>query len=192
MSNKKAIFLGAGDGGDIEMFFEEYGEGWDVYAIEAHPTRTSRIRKKFSSDKVTVMQVAASTEEGTMSLYLGPNLNNSSLNRSKINCDRGEILVPTINFTKWMKETCSTEDQILLVMDIEGGEYPILDKMKTEGLFDWINEFYMEFHGRKLAGFDMQIELDWIEYLKEKFQERVYICKVYQHDKFKLLNSEER
>ena len=32
MSNKKAIFLGAGDGGDIEMFFEEYGEGWDVYA----------------------------------------------------------------------------------------------------------------------------------------------------------------
>lgn len=191
MSNKKAIFLGAGDGGDIEMFFEEYGTDWDVFAIEAHPTRVSRIRKKFKS-KVEVLQVAASTSYGSMALHLGPNLNNSSLDGNKINCNRGSILVSTIDFTQWMKTNMTEDNEILLVMDIEGGEFPVLEKMREEGLFDWIDEFYMEFHGRKLAGFDMQIELDWIDYLKEKFGEKVYICKVYQHDKFKLLNSEER
>jgi len=193
MSNNKAIFLGAGDGGDIDEFFKHYGRDWDVYAVEAHPVRAERLRKKFAMNvTVDIMEVAASVEDGTMPLYLGPNLNNSSLDGSKVNCNKGMVDVKSIDFPTWMKSKFSPDNKILLLMDIEGGEFPLLEKMKQEWLFDWIDEFYIEFHGRKLKDFDIQIEIDWINFLKEKFGKKVYICKVYQHNKFKVLNSEER
>ena len=91
-----------------------------------------------------------------------------------------------------MKEHCTADDRIVLVMDIEGAEFSILPAMREAGLIEWLDEFYMEFHGRKLEGFDMNVEQEWIEHLKEVLGEKVYICGVYQHEQFAKLNSEER
>jgi FkbM family methyltransferase len=185
------ILLGAGTGNDVAAFKEEYQGDWDIYAWEANPMISGKISKRFPD--VNVLNAAAYTEEGTIDLYLGNNTNNSSIDGRKISVKESTFhSVPAINFTKWMQDNFTKDDRIVLVMDIEGAEFAILPKMREEGLIEWLDEFYMEFHGRKLDGFDMNVEKEHIEYLKDTLGENVYICGVYQHEKFARLNSEER
>ena len=185
------VLLGAGTGNDVAAFKKEYKGDWDIYAWEANPMISGRISKRFPD--INVINAAAYTEDGTIDLYLGKNTNNSSVDGRKINVKETTFhSVPAINFTKWMQDNFTKEDRIVLVMDIEGAEFAILPKMREAGLIEWLDEFYMEFHGRKLEGFDMNVEKEHIEYLKETLGENVYICGVYQHDKFARLNSEEK
>ena len=185
------ILLGAGTGNDIAAFKEEYEGDWDIYAWEANPMISGRISKRFPD--VNVLNAAAYTEEGTIDLYLGKNTHNSSVDVRKNNVKESTYhSVPAINFSKWMKENFSADDRIVMVMDIEGAEFAILPPLREEGLIEWLDEFYMEFHGRKLVGFDMNVEKEHIEYLKQTLGGKVYICDVYQHEKFARLNSEER
>jgi FkbM family methyltransferase len=185
------ILLGAGTGNDVAAFKEEYEGDWDIYAWEANPMLTGKLAKRFPD--IHVVQAAAYTEDGTIDLYLGNNKNNSSIDGRKINVKESTYhSVPAINFTKWMQDSFSKDDRIVLVMDIEGAEFALLPPMREAGLIEWLDEFYMEFHGRKLEGFNMNVEKEHIEYLKETLGENVYICGVYQHEKFARLNSEER
>ena len=191
MSKNIFILLGAGTGNDIVEFKREYPGDWDIYAWEANPMLTGKLAKRFPD--INVVSAAAHTEAGTINLYLGKNTNNSSLDSRKINVKEHTYhSVQAINFVEWMKEHCTADDRIVLVMDIEGAEFSILPAMREAGLIEWLDEFYMEFHGRKLDGFDMKVEKEWIEHLKEVLGENVYICGVYQHEQFAKLNSEER
>ena len=36
-------------------------------------------------------------------------------------------------------------------MDIEGAEYKVIPKMLAEGTFDYIDELWIEWHGRKIG-----------------------------------------
>ena len=191
MSKNIFILLGAGSGNDIPEFHREYGKDWEIYAWEANPALTGKLKKRFPG--INVVSAAAHTEDGTINLYLGKNYNNSSLDLRKVNVKEHTFhSVRAINFINWMKEHCTPEDRIVLVMDIEGAEFSLLPVMSAEGMIGWLDEFYMEFHGRKLDGFDMNVENQWIEQLKKTLGENVYICNVYQHEQFAKLNSEER
>ena len=100
-------------------------------------------------------------------------------------------MVKCINFSKWLKENFSEDDYIIVSFDIEGAEYEILESMKADDTLKYMNKFYVEFHGTKLATLNIKTEHDWIKYLKEYFKENVFINAVnnnYQLDEFKRLN----
>lgn len=185
------IDLGAGSGDDIKGFYDLDSKNKDaeVYAFEANPKRTVGIKKRFPN--INVYTAAVGIENTTASLYLGKSLNTSSLNENKVSINKAKSIdVEVIDLCEFMKQEFKPEDYITVVMDIEGGEYDLLEKMYNEGLWDWINKFYVEFHGEKIANFDMSIEEDLTNRLIESFDDKVYIFRKHNHDQFVKLNAE--
>ena len=51
-----------------------------------------------------------------------------------------------IDICDFLDKKYSKDDYIVLKLDIEGAEYPIIDKMFDTGHIHWIDELYVEFH----------------------------------------------
>ncbi|MGD2072091.1 MAG: FkbM family methyltransferase [Candidatus Thorarchaeota archaeon] len=64
---------------------------------------------------------------------------------------KNPIKVESIDFSKWLRETLSKDDYIILKMDIEGAEYKVLEKMLKEKTFEYINRFMIEWHWKKIG-----------------------------------------
>ena len=54
--------------------------------------------------------------------------------------------VKCIDFSKWMLERFTRDDEIILKFDIEGSEYNVLPKMIEDGSIDLIDKLYIEWH----------------------------------------------
>jgi len=61
------------------------------------------------------------------------------------------ITIETIDFSKWVFDNLFTSDYIILKMDIEGAEYPVISKMIKDGSFNYINELWIEWHCGKIG-----------------------------------------
>ena len=185
------IDLGAGTGGDIAGYYklEPGNKSHEVFAFEPNPSRIPSLKKKFP--KASVYNAAAGTKDSQTKMYLGNHPNTSSLLREKVSIDVKKFIeVQEIDFCKWLKENFTSTDYITLVIDIEGGEYELLSAMHEQGLWSWINQLYVEFHGEKLKGFDIAVEKQLTENLIEFYGENVYIYRKHQHEKFLRLNPE--
>tara|TARA_Y100000004_G_C8817176_1_gene370278 strand:- start:145 stop:723 length:579 start_codon:yes stop_codon:yes gene_type:complete len=183
----KKIFLdvGANTGTNIGNFRKHYGDDYDIYSFDANPKCIAEIKKKYDDDsKVTVMEYAASNEDGTAEFYLGPGETSvrSSLRSDKttgISKDRN-ITVARLDLSKWIKENFEESDQIILYLDIEGGEYDVLEKLIDENMLSWFNEVYVEFHETKLRNLDMDKHKFIYDKLIEVYDKNVYIHGKYQ------------
>jgi FkbM family methyltransferase len=188
---KVFIDLGAGSGDDIQGYYDLHPENkmHEVHAFEPNPKRVSGIRKRFPN--VKVYNAAAGTEDSKSKMFLGNHPNTSSLLVEKVSVSKNNFIeVQVIDLCKWMKENFTQDDYITMVVDIEGAEYELLHAMREQGLWSWVNEMYMEFHGQKLEGFDMKIEEDFTKDLIDFYGERVYIYRKHQHKQFLKLNAE--
>lgn len=185
------IDLGAGSGGDIQGYYSFSSDNLndEIYAFEANPIRTKELAKKYPN--INIFTAAAGIHDGIAKMYLGNTLNTSSLNEKKKSVNvNNYIEVQVIDICKWMKDNFTVDDYITMVMDIEGSEYEILPEMKNQGLWEWINEFYVEFHGNKIEGLDPSTEEELTSRLIEHFNDRVYIFRKHQHEQFLKLNPE--
>lgn len=188
---KAFIDLGAGSGDDIQGYYKLHAENKThaVYAFEPNPSRVSQIQKRFPN--VTVYNAAAGVQDAKSKMFLGNHPNTSSLLKEKVSINvNNYIEVQEMDFCKWLKENFTAEDYITLVIDIEGGEYQLLEEMRKQDLWSWIDQIYVEFHGTKLAGFDMKIEEDLTEDLIRFYDKNAYIYRKHQHEGFLRLNAE--
>lgn len=62
------------------------------------------------------------------------------------------VMTPCIDLSAWIRENFSPSDHIVLKMDIEGAEYPILRKMIDDGTISYVNKLYVEFHLKHRVG----------------------------------------
>jgi len=60
-------------------------------------------------------------------------------------------IVECIDFDRWTVINLEPTDYIVLKMDIEGAEYPVLKKMMDNGSIYYINRLYIEFHWKKIG-----------------------------------------
>ena len=60
------------------------------------------------------------------------------------------VNIPCIDLDKWIKENFSKDNFIVLKIDIEGEEYPLLEYMIQTGAIFYINKIYCEWHFHKL------------------------------------------
>lgn len=74
------------------------------------------------------------------------------------------VTVPMVNLLRVLKENYKPEDYVILKIDVEGLEYPILRQILLEGLARYVDEIYCEFHA---------VTADWVhkESLKWIFSE---------------------
>lgn len=185
------IDLGAGSGDDIKGYYDLDPDNKDheIFAFEANPHRVELLKKRYSN--ITIFNAAAGVTNGKLNFYLSRNPDSSSLNKNKSGIDRKNVInVDVVNIAEWIKFNFKPTDYITMVMDIEGGEYDVLEHMWKTDCWHWINEFYVEFHGEKIAGFDLSIENDLTQRLIEYYGDNVYIFRKHQHEKFLRLNLE--
>ena len=79
------------------------------------------------------------------------------------------IQIPCFDLSTWLRETFTTDDYIILKLDIEGAEYEVLNKMIKDGTIYMVKELWGEWHDRKL---DEQSQINLAhkvyDFLKEK------------------------
>tara|TARA_B100001939_G_C16907759_1_gene603129 strand:- start:232 stop:810 length:579 start_codon:yes stop_codon:yes gene_type:complete len=185
------IDLGAGSGDDIKGYYklDPNNNTHEVHAFEPHPKRADGIKKKYPN--ANVYTAAAGIEEGTAKLYLGSSLNTSSTNENKISINTNKYIeTPVIDIPTWLKQNFRQNDYITMVMDIEGGEYDLLQGLWNAGVWSWIDEMYVEFHGEKIHGFDMKVEENLTKKLIDFYEDKVYIFRKHNHKQFVKLNAE--
>ena len=133
---------------DIDMFI----------AFEPVPSLYKRMKKKLGNNsKVKIFNKAASCSDGDAIFYVDV--------RNKKDCGVGdgstlikgiynkEIIVKSVDFSKYLKENFNVTDNIILKLDIEGHEYELLNHMINTGSIEYINKIFCEWHKPRLIKF---------------------------------------
>lgn len=103
------------------------------------------------------LEKAVWVEDGEIDFFLGPEEDStgSTLMKKKdseVNYDN-PVLVECVDFSRWLQDNFRADDYIVIKMDIEGAEYPVLYKMIEDGTIRYIDELYVEFHANKVPDF---------------------------------------
>ena len=170
MGNKRYfIDAGANNSCSARLFRFKYDKNNDyyIYSFEVDP----RFFKCFNDiPKLTFINKAVWTKAGEELFYLSydPSMSGGTLFK-KIQSGKLDkehpIKITTFDFSQWVLDTFNKEDEIILKMDIEGSEYPVLEKMFIDGSFDYINELWIEWHWSKVK-FEEQRHIDLVNKIK--------------------------
>ncbi len=63
---------------------------------------------------------------------------------------KGDDDVDCVDFSEFLSSTFTKDDNIVLKMDVEGAEFPVLDKMIADGTMLMVKYLYIEWHARLL------------------------------------------
>ena len=77
-----------------------------------------------------------------------------------------KTVVPTIRLVDFINYLNPEDHSIILKLDVEGSEYPILEDMRQSNTFGKIKKLYIEFHEWARTS-EYQNNVDWINYFKE-------------------------
>lgn len=61
------------------------------------------------------------------------------------------LMVRCMNFGSWVRRSFSSDDHLVLKLDIEGAEYEVLRSMLADGSIRQIAKLYVEFHGDRIG-----------------------------------------
>lgn len=156
----KNVFIDAGShtGQSIDLFMSTVNinkGNWEIHAFEPFPL----FEKSYQNKSYVIFHPEAVwIEDGEIDLYYNPNNLESqgcSVMKGKTSGDLNKelpIKVKCIDFSLWLKSNFNKNDTILLRMDIEGAEYPVLRKMITDNTIGYLNKLSVEFHWHKNPG----------------------------------------
>ncbi|WP_204017580.1 FkbM family methyltransferase [Sphaerimonospora thailandensis] len=129
----------------------------DFYAFEPNKELLPAIHREVAraphSPQVEVSPSAVWTHDGTINLFLGhhesstvmPGKRVPPVYDQQIDYD-SPVPVPAIDFSAWLRRTVTPDDHVVVKMDIEGAEYPVLRKLVADGTINLISILYIEWH----------------------------------------------
>ena len=176
---KVLISLGSNKGGEFPTFMEskQYDPSFEIFAFEPEPRCFEHIQEVMKKvPNITHIAKGAGVEDGVLSFRVGRLTVSGTLDQTKKPdmMTGEEVLIEVLDISKWVMENFNKDDHILMTMDIEGTEYDVLDKMIQDGSLDWIDKLYIEWHGAKSVGFDMNREYFLSEQLVSIMGDRVW------------------
>jgi len=142
------IFIDCGYyvGKALEYYAPLMDETWKVYAFEPYenlPTNENRF-----PFEVELIRKAVWTHDGKTRFRIGGRNDSSHISDLHPESSGTEDIVDCINFSRFVKELPDTT--IVVSMDIEGAEFPVLEKMLKDGTAKKITLLDIEFHHRVL------------------------------------------
>ncbi len=146
------IDCGANKGSDINKFKinNKDHQSWRIIAFEPNTECVEYMTINNRLDNVELIEKAVWIEDSTMTFYIGSNTKSSTLRSDKRSLmSNKKRTVETIDLSKYISQF-NEEDYIILVLDVEGSEYEVLEKMLTENTIDLIDKIYVEFHTNKM------------------------------------------
>jgi len=164
-SNKVFIDLGANKGSSIEWCESNYGSDYAIHAFEPVSHLFDNLKRKYVDSTVLYRQ-AAWIEDGEKFL----NISHGDLSSSfygHVSGQKNIIAVETIDFSRWL-EANFPDNYIVLKMNIEGAEFPVLIKMIHDGTITMVNELYYQFH----PNIEPKPKPGWSEYILKELKAR--------------------
>jgi FkbM family methyltransferase len=154
----RKIFIDCGFylGRAVNLFkkMPEYDPTFEIIAFDANKI-SDEILQNIENKGITFINKAVWTHDGEISFYASGRrfgqANSVYPNPLKPRREKKRT-VECIDFSKWIKDNFSLDDYIILKMDIEGAEYPILKKMVEEGSIHYINMMFVEYHYERVEG----------------------------------------
>lgn len=152
----RKIFIdaGANDGCSVRRFRSEFDfkNEYYIYSFEVDP---DFIDCSDGVSNLTFFNKAVWIEDGVKEFYrdIDEKRYSGSLikNKKTGRLDKKHpLIVETIDFSNWVRNTFNKNDYIILKMDIEGAEYKVIPKMIDDGTFEYINELWIEWHWSKI------------------------------------------
>ena len=147
---KTFIDLGVFTGDTVSIVLEKYPDLDQIHAFEPDPQNYAELQAKHGGGKrVSIYNAAATAEVGEANLYQGVEYGKlgGSLLESKSNIDTSSsTTVQCMDFSEFLREHFSPEDHVILKIDIEGGEYELLEKLLENGAISLVTELYVEWH----------------------------------------------
>jgi len=137
----------------------ELGMESEFFAFEPQPELVAcveEVRRRHPAIPIHFFEKAVWVHEGTMDFFLatewGPNYRGGSTllaghikNAAKVDYSQ-PVAVRCIDFSRWIRRNFSQRDDLVVKMDIEGAEYPVLEMMVADGTIDYVTELIVEFH----------------------------------------------
>jgi FkbM family methyltransferase len=159
------IDCGANTGDSLPALHRVFGPFDKVFAFEPNAQCVNTFDKGDAAP-VELMQAAVWVREGTIKLYLGAHPSESSLLLEKKtgNLDPGNFIdVPAVDFSRWLQAHVVPADYVVVKMDIEGAEFPVLEKMLAEDSIKLVDLLLPEWHADRLAVRNIRLRRKWIE-----------------------------
>lgn len=139
--------------------FEPNPALWDYYTNL--PTYLSKLA--VSVDDGVATFIIDSVDADGSSLLLNKQID---ITGSRSNHELPSLEVPTINLSELIRSLRQHYDEIILKLDVEGMEYPILELMRTDETLLMLDELYCEFHWMKI-GYTEQRHTELVDALRQ-------------------------
>jgi len=146
---KVLLDCGANIGQSYEWFMKNRDDSdeYEVHCFEPVPS----FKHHFENKNLTFHSDAVWVEDGTIDFYDKGGLSSTVYANKIDNQGKGtKITLGCIDFSKFIKDNFKLLDYMIVKMDIEGAEYKVIERMLEKGTFEYIDEFYVEFHGAKI------------------------------------------
>lgn len=139
------IFIDCGYyiGKALEYYAPLMDETWKVYAFEPRMDLNVENTIKRFPFEVEWIPKAIWTDDGEVDFRLAGRNDASHIDSMRASVDK-KVTVPCVDFSKFVREL--PETTIICSMDIEGAEFPVLNKMLEEGTAQRIALLDIEFH----------------------------------------------
>jgi len=166
------IDLGAYDGDSIRYFLKSPESlKYEIYAFEPNPKFVAKLKamKKANSNIKQVSNEAAWIEDGTMDFAVDQASDpmGSTLMKGKAEIwqkSQVETMI-TFDFSEWIKQFA--DDYVIVKMDIEGAEFPILDKMIKNNTLTIVKELWCEFHPNKVREYTTTDKINLMQTIRD-------------------------
>lgn len=160
---KKAfIDLGAYQADTIKEFnnwiqlYDKPGE-YDIYAFEPNPVLENQNIINAKKNNYIFKPWAAWTHDGHILLAVDgtktPMGSTVMPSKSAIWDRFPHVQVKCFNFSQWLAAKFSEGDEVIVKMDIEGAEFPILEQMLKEDTIRIPSYLFVEFHANKVKDY---------------------------------------
>lgn len=121
---------------------------WMVYGFDPNPNFINAWTRHSRSDTI-FQQKAAWIEDTELEMTISKPAYSSTVMKEKNTWGDGLVVkVPAFDFSEWIKQFRG--DHVLLKLDCEGAELPILTKMLQDGTDDIPNLVMVEWHDGKM------------------------------------------
>ena len=152
MSRRIYIDCGAWIGTSVAYFKQHYGDerGYEIYAFECDPDCCQKLEE---IDGVEILNQAIWTENCVLDFFVGAP-ETSSLFKEKTT---GKLdiehprQVQAVDFGSWLLSNTSEDDSVIVKMNVEGAEYPVLNQMISDGSINRIRLLFVDWHWYKIG-----------------------------------------
>jgi FkbM family methyltransferase len=151
------IDLGGHLGQSIRRFYRqvEDADKYNIVSFEPEPETFAKLLRNVGHiPNIELINKAATTHNNQVDFYPGKaneNEGGTTLKGKQTGAvDYGNpVKVDAVDFCKWLKETVKQKDYVVIKINIEGGEYDLMEKMLKDKVTHLIDEVYIQLHSHK-------------------------------------------